>query len=83
MKSLLFHAIQSATPGQNWEDFLFDAATLALPEGAERLAPNVWLFPAEDRVYLDLARLGRQHGIATQCVVIVHKSEWQPLSPSG
>src|SRR5216684_5640379 len=74
MKSLLFHAIQPANPNQSWDDFLFDAATLALPQQTQRLAPNVWILPADDRAYLDLSRLGHQHGIETRCFVIVHKS---------
>jgi hypothetical protein len=82
MKSLWFHAIQPAKPSQDSEDFLFDAATLALPDTAEQLAPNVWLLPADDRVYLDLSQIGHQHGIATRCLVFVHKPDWQPLSPS-
>jgi hypothetical protein len=85
MKSLLFHAIQPANPGQNWDDFLFDSAAL-VPLGTKKLAPNVWLLPADDATdmtYHHLAQLGHQHGIETRCLVFVHKSEWQPLSPGS
>jgi hypothetical protein len=82
MKSLLFHAIQPTKTSQDWDDFLFDAATLALPDGAEKLAPNVWLLPPNDQAYLRLAQIGHQHGIETRCVAVVHSSAWQPLSPS-
>jgi len=82
MKSLLFHAIKPPRPTPAWDDFLFDASTLALPDGAQKLAENVWLLPPGDRFYRQVAQLGHQHGIETRCVAIVHGAGWQPLSPS-
>lgn len=83
MKTLLFHAIQPAShqPQLDWANFLRDASFLKLPDGSEQLARNVWLLPDELNACQDLARLGRQHAIATRVLAIVHSSNWQPLSP--
>jgi hypothetical protein len=81
MRSFLFHAIEPENPSQNWHDFLFDAANLALPEGVEKLAPNVWLLPQNDQTYHRLAQLGHQHGIETRYVVVERSPVWQ--SPSA
>lgn len=83
MKSLLFHAIQPERhePRQlDWDGFLRDAALVALPAEAERLARNVWLLPDDPSAYLSLSRIGHQHAIATRVLPVVHGSDWQPLS---
>ncbi len=83
MKMLLFHAVppESHQSRIDWEGFLREAADFQLPAEAERLAPYVWLLPAEGRAYLDLANIGRNHAIETRCQTFVHGSGWQPLSP--
>jgi hypothetical protein len=78
MRSLLFHAIPSERP-RDWSNFRREAADLALPGGAEQLAENVWIFPANQGTDLLLGRIARRHAIASRCLSIVHKSEWQNL----
>jgi hypothetical protein len=82
MKSLLFHAIQPGRhqPQLDWANFLREAGDLALPEGTEQLAPNVWLLPDDGQTYLFLSRIGHRHAIATRTLPFVHASGWQPLS---
>lgn len=84
MKTLLFHAIQP-DPVQrgrhDWDSFVREASLADLPDGVEKLAPNVWLLPDETESCLTLSRLGHRWSIATRVLAIVHASDWQPLSP--
>ena len=79
MRSLLFRAIMPSERRVDWENFLREVSDLALPAGAERLAPNVWLLPARGEADLLLGRICRRHDISSRCLSIVHRSEWSTL----
>lgn len=81
-KKLLFHAVEPERhqPQRDWANFLRDAGNLALPPDAERLAPNVWLLPDDDRSYLLLSQLGERHATETRILPLSPASDWQPLS---
>jgi hypothetical protein len=80
MKSLLFHAPRSdPDDDEGWSRFLGEASLWLLPDGADQLAPNVWLLPARGNAYLELARLCRQHSIAPRCLEIAHAAGWNRL----
>jgi len=81
-KLVLFHAIQpSEDRAEDWEAFLAETALLDDLPG-EPLAPNVWLLPDDQRVWLRLSRIGHQRGIETRCLPFSSSVDWQPLSPS-
>lgn len=83
MKMLLFHAVKPAPhePRElDWDGFTREARIWTLPEGAERLAPNVWVLPDDGKAEMDLANIAQRYDIATRSRPFARESSWHQLS---
>jgi hypothetical protein len=78
MKSLLFYVLPTWRRGDR-ANFLAAVRDLELPDGAERLAENVWLVAADSEAFLSLSRACRRNAIDARFLPVVHETGWQNL----
>jgi hypothetical protein len=81
MHAVLLHAIipDRSQPQRDWANFAREAEQIRLPQGAEKLADNVWLLPPRNQnpTLTTLLSIAKKHATACRSLAVDATAAWQ------